>query len=271
MHRSNEQPAPTRYRILLFGCWRKDQVVARPAPDGGDPADTHPDIDAFWQRKLIDNPALFNGRLAALVSAAQRDRRLELTLGVTTYRYLLFSNAHAETWRSRGQQHQLSRALGISAVVETADDHMLLMHRSQNVGEYPDMLDVFGGHIDIPEQQSSSRPPDVFLAIREELRHELGITAAAIRHECCIGLAENSRNRKPELIFWMRLHRDTEAVRQCAREATEADEYVQLLAIPLRDLETGWFAENRRRLTPSAEASLALYFEFHRRYRREFM
>ncbi|MDQ7053291.1 MAG: hypothetical protein Q9P14_10495 [candidate division KSB1 bacterium] len=246
-------------------------MVVHPVLDRGDPADLHPEIDIFWQRKLAENPALFNGRLAALVNAVQRNRQLELTLGITSYRYLLFSNAHAEAWRSSGQQHRLSRALGISAVVETADDRMLLMQRSQTVGEYPDRLDVFGGHIDIPEQPSASHPPDVVLAIREELRHELGITAAAIRHECCIGLAENSHNCKPELIFWTRLHLDTEAVRQSAREATEADEYVQLLAIPLRDLETGWFAENRRRLTPSAEASLALYFEFHRRYRQEFM
>lgn len=261
----SKKTLPTsNYRILLSGCWPADRVVVNEIGGRKEPVDEPNDLNAFWRQKIRENPALFNGELAALVEAAPHGNHLELTLSATTYRYLLYSNSKAETWRRRGQHERLSRALGISAVVECTDHRLMLMHRSRAVGEYPDRLDVFGGHVDMHEHRNASGRLDVFLAIRDELRCELGVDDEAIQHTYCIGLAENLYNFKPELIFWTRLSLTSEEVRSHARYGSEAGEFVRLVSIPFVDFQRRAFSDFRPRLTPSAEASLALFRRFHR-------
>ena len=88
---------------------------------------------------------------------------LSITLSVTDYQTLFYSNSHVELIEKEWGAKFLSKALGISTVLVTGDKRIPVIKRSSHVGEYPGCLDVFGGHIDV------ERAGDVVAAMRDEL------------------------------------------------------------------------------------------------------
>ena len=141
----------------------------------------------FWNSLLQANPEkrLFNGALAALEEFFFDAGRLLLTLSATDYRAYLYAQNH----RNSGENFA-AQTLGISAVVRTNDGSVVLMKRSARVGEYPNRLDVFGGHID-PHVHRKNGKPDPCTAIGAELQEELGVTPGEIEGMKILGLIRN--------------------------------------------------------------------------------
>ena len=133
------------------------------------------------------------------------------------------------------------------------------MRRSKKVGEYPEFLDVFGGHID-PQNDVENNIPSPFLAIQNELYAELGISSGDIATLYCIGMVKNRQNFKPELIFASHVSRSTKDILDCAHKAEESDEYTDLIFFNenQKDLHN-FLSHNGEQLTPSAFGSLWLY------------
>ncbi|MFQ5485687.1 MAG: hypothetical protein ACE5DO_10210 [Desulfobacterales bacterium] len=75
-----------------------------------------------------------------------------------------------------------------------------MIKRSSRVGEYPQAIDVLGGHIH-PRDHAVSGIPDPFTAMRDELLEEIDLTVSQDETFECIGLVETANTRKPELIF----------------------------------------------------------------------
>lgn len=215
----------------------------------------------FWQQKQEENSMLFNGILASLQSWSIENDTLKLNIGETCYRDLLFSNRMASQWKHENTAY-FSRALGISAIVQTSDDKIVLMQRSHIVGEYPNMLDVMGGHIDVETGFSSFTPQQVFDAIAREVCDEIGLACNELEISHCLGLLENTAIQKPELVFESRTECNEGDIRNRMKNATENFEYSTLIFIDSNgDSLDKYLAKNGRNFTPSAEGCLVLFLD----------
>ncbi len=215
---------------------------------------------AFWESELTKgNQYLFNGALCRLENFSQINGTLQLSLSRTCYRDLLFSNAHTGELLTEFGESGPVRALGISAVIETADGFLPLIRRSERVGEFPGGLDVVGGHVH-PDDHLRDGVPDVFFAIADEVHAELGIPHHLLDAFICCGLAENWLHCKPELAFFLALPLTMKEVQELAASAREADEFAELFAVRAEQTSLQRFiAENAARITPSAHGCLQIY------------
>ncbi len=248
------------FRIHLSGIWPRSQVQIEYQPiEYGLPGDFVRQSLAFWETQLAQTKRhLFNGALCRLENFSQINNVLQLSLSRTCYRDLLFSNANTDNLLGALGESGPVRALGISAVIETADGLLPLIRRSEHVGEFPGGLDVIGGHVH-PDDHLRNGVPDVFFAIADEVHAELGIPFPLLDDFVCCGLAENWRHRKPELAFFLALPLTMEEVRQSAPSAREVDEFTELFAVRVEPASLQRFiAGNAARITPSALGCLQI-------------
>jgi hypothetical protein len=215
---------------------------------------------AFWAQIIADgHRRVFNGALCRLEKFCEHDGSLYLSFSRTCYRDLLFSNAHIEELVAALGESGPARALGISAIIETVDGYLPLIRRSAHVGEGAGGLDVIGGHVH-PDHHARDGVPDAFHAIKDEIQAELGIPTDQLAGLICCGLGEDRRHRKPELIFWAPLPLFMKEVQQLARNASEADEYIELFAVKAEAMILQRFlAEHATHFTSSALGCLHLY------------
>ena len=192
--------------------------------------------------------------MARLAKWQKHDSTLRLWLQPTDYATLLYSNASTERIVREWGEEALSRALGISAVVISADDRMILMQRSLHVGEFPNRYDVFGGHIDVPEPPQE---PSIFKAMEQELTEELALSPR--EYELILyGLLEALPHRKPELVFAARCRLTAAEIMEQAREARDRFEYQKIFDIPMATVRTLLTTE-KDRFSPSAFGSIWMY------------
>jgi hypothetical protein len=249
------------FRIHLIGNWPRSRVQANYQPTEYIFPDKFARLAlAFWESELAKaNRHLFNGALCRLENFSENNDTLQLSLSRTCYRDLLFSNANTGELLQTLGENGPSRALGISAVIETADGFLPLIRRSERVGEFPGGLDVVGGHVH-PDEHARDGVPEVFFAIADEVHAELGIPLHLLDDFICCGLGENWQHRKPELAFFLALPLTMKEVQQLASNAREADEFTELLAVRAEKASLQRFiAENAARITPSAHGCLQIY------------
>lgn len=217
----------------------------------------------LWQRALESEKKLFNGPLASLLDSIVQKEMLILTLEQTCFRDQMYSNHKMADWLASGHSHLATRGLGISAVVETADEQILLIRRSEKVDGHAGFLDVIGGHVHPVEHAPDGARPDVFFAIEDEIRCELGVPVEAIAETVCIGLAEDCGWCKPELVFVSKVALPKQHIIACSASAEERFEYSEILAVPANFRGVHAFLENSAmHCTPSAEGSLHLYRDY---------
>jgi hypothetical protein len=243
------------YVLLLDGRFSPAEVaVSWDAEPCRAAAELQEAINRAWER-LDPNPH-FNGRIARLDGWQVRGRVLRLQLRPTDYKTLLYSNNHADEIVGRWGEKQLANALGISAVVISADEQVILMQRSQRVGEFPGAYDVFGGHIDVP---ASGDPPDLFASMAQELEEELALSVNACELSC-FGLLQALLPRKPELLFIAKCRLESEALMLAAKGARDCYEYSRLLKIAARPTEIASFLRlDGERTSPSAFGALEMF------------
>ena len=216
----------------------------------------------YWHRLCAEvrpRAHLFDGPLCALRDFHCQGDRLILSLARTSYRYALFANDRRQEIVRRWGSAHVPTVLGVSAVVTASDGVLPLGRRSDQVGEFPGMLDVFGGHID-PEADLRDGVPDPCTAIRHELGEELDLRPEEVTSLRCIGLTRSRCNQKPELIFACRVPLDFGSLVDQARRARGAGEFVTFLQVADQGATLGDFLKTHRAaLTPSAYGSLWLY------------
>jgi len=249
------------FRIHLSGRWSPAQINIDYQPtEYKFPNSFSRRAESFWREILQEGQQrIFNGALCRLEKFGTDNGNLQLSFSRTCYRDLLFSNANtAELIATLGENGPV-RALGISAVIETADGFLPIIRRSAHVGEGAGALDIIGGHIH-PDEHFHNGVPEVFVAIKDEIHAELGVPLDLLGDCICIGLTESFRQRKPELVFFVRLPLTMPEVRQLAQHAPEGDEYSELLAIRAGQAAVEKFiAEDGDNLAPAARGCLQLY------------
>jgi hypothetical protein len=243
----------------------------------------------------ISAPAkLFNGtkfRLADVhtdTATTISTRAVRLCLGITDYRtslgccegisrYEQFAAATNAPLKSL-----LSQALGVEALLVTADDHCVLFRRSQHVAEMAGWYCCPGGHpepknilrkeasasMTLDEQAnwfqhvaSSVISREIFDACVDEVVAELGIAPTALRHCGLVGIIEHAGTRKPDVISVVRTTLTADKVaqqfnRRDAEETFESDEgsCVLVKLTPSGVTE----AVGKHRITPASLACLEL-------------
>ena len=119
------------------------------------PDDQEKDIEKTWAARKEKNPMLFNGTKFRLESLQELEGDvLSLNLGVTCYKDFQGTNLseNALVLQSQGlcdhdnSQAYMSDAVGVGALVQTLDDHMVILFRSEKCGEDVGLWDRPGGH-----------------------------------------------------------------------------------------------------------------------------
>jgi len=195
--------------------------------------------DEIWNRRISENPHLFNGtkfRYAGLCVAAGRvlsegglrivlpaEGKLSVNLraGFGSYKEYLSTNLAGlaeELAKYGADKYQDSQAcmgdiVGHSALLLTADNYVVIQLRSQLVGEAAGMWHFPGGHPE-PEEMGIGSAGDlaradpakvveeIYASVLREMKEELNMTEELMSEPrlLCLG-KDKSTSYKPELNF----------------------------------------------------------------------
>ena len=213
-------------------------------------------IERHWNQEVVtasNAASIFNGELCRLSHWKVEGSALTLGLGITDYKELLHSNRYAQRISREFDSQYLSRALGVSAVVTSRDGYVILIERSDAVGECPGMWDVLGGHIH-PEEHQVAGTPDPFLSIQHELFEEAKLRLTDLDSLICIGLIETRKTRKPELIFDVQCHLSAKRIVQLGSEENSS-EIAKFISISHDSIDS-FLKINQVQVSPSALGAL---------------
>ncbi len=251
------------YKTLFTGYFTKKQVTILWEKDSQIlPDELKNKMNSFWQREIKETGKttyLFNGNLCRLNNWHIENAALTFDLGNTTYKELLYSNKYHRDLVKQFGEACLSKALGISLILTTNDNRLILIKRSENVGESPGKFDVIGGHV-TPDEHLVNDIPDLFLAMADELKEEVNLS---IKQEqmAIIGLLETRFNQKPELIFaYQSVLSAGEIIQTGTRQSsTEIADFLHIENDKHR--LTDFLDRNHKLISPSAFGALRLYIQ----------
>jgi hypothetical protein len=188
------QPAPVQFHIMgrfAAGQVRTHWIDSTRAKI----PELEAEIETYWaeaqQRpgvRLIDLPM-------CRLESFQAGRELQLSLSLTNYKTFVGTHYGGPQIAQRYGRESLAYAMGMSAVVESADGYFLLGRRNATVAHYANRVHTFAGTLE-PQEAG-----DVFGAIARELDEELHLSVRELSRLVCLGLIEDATLRQPELVF----------------------------------------------------------------------
>lgn len=185
---------------------------------------------AGWDRFLAKHPAAFDGQLLRMAEHRIEDNRLTITAQSTC-----FSAYVATRHAGFAEEHpQAERAdpLGLTVVLVTADQQVIVTRRSLTAEQNPGALYLIGGYA----EPAKGEEIDLFDEAARELAEEVAVTDIARSSAFAIGLAYDPVYCHPEL-FLMASSRSTAAeILGGARHAPDRNEAAELFASPLSDI-----------------------------------
>lgn len=205
---------------------------------------------------------LYDGPLARLVRAEARAEDVLLELGPTSYREFIGTHLHNTGEALAAGVDCLAHAIGVSAVVMTADGYLALGRRSERVVYHGGFLHPFGGMV---EQlgEGGGVSMDVFGSIIREAQEELGVKPHEVSDVVLIGLVRDRALHQPELIFDLSIRFTRDEVR-AVFDANAPDAEHTAVEFVHGDPETVLaFLDPARQLTPVAEAAVLLHGRHH--------
>ncbi|KAK7257762.1 hypothetical protein RIF29_31977 [Crotalaria pallida] len=231
----------------------------------------HPDIilensiSQIWEQRAQNNKSLFNGKKFRYGgytlhngSGSDPEHHLCIHLGLTDYRTFVGTNL-SPVWErflvpSEDDpvlcQHT-SSPLGNGAVVETLDKKILVLQRSNNVGEFPGHFVFPGGHPEpqeigitshqhdkeLTESTNSDVSREMFDSIIREVVEEIGVPPSSLSFPAFIGISRRNLNVRPAAFFFIKCSLDSKDVQQFYSSAQDGYESTQLYAVSMVDLE----------------------------------
>ncbi|KAF5751496.1 Nudix hydrolase 9 [Tripterygium wilfordii] len=233
----------------------------------------HPDINLeksiseIWDKRLAKNASLFNGTKfryggCTLLDGGEsnQETRVCLFLGLTDYRTFVGTNLNPlwEKFLAPSEddiqccQHT-SSPLGNGAVVETSDKKIVVLKRSNNVGEFPGHFVFPGGHpepeeVGITSHRSSEDlrnseiinkliSQEMFDSIVREVIEEIGAPAESLSSPLFIGISRRELNVRPAAFFFIKCNLESSEIQKLYSNAQDQFESTQLHTVSVTDLE----------------------------------
>eukprot|EP00245_Coleochaete_scutata_P004413 TRINITY_DN1697_c0_g1_i2.p1 TRINITY_DN1697_c0_g1~~TRINITY_DN1697_c0_g1_i2.p1 ORF type:complete len:431 (+),score=52.39 TRINITY_DN1697_c0_g1_i2:161-1294(+) len=227
-------------------------------------------ISATWEKRIAAQPSLFNGTKFRLngcevyESAVQGGSVVQgsvcLQLGLTDYRTFVGTNLarNWQDWIDTAAADEVRRfrhfatPLGNGAVVETADNKVLLLRRGTDVGEFPGHPVFPGGHSEPEEVGIKRHNPDLeleeaaalnlriaeemFAGITREIVEETGVPEYSLSQPLFIGVSQRKLNARPTAFFYVRCFLVSSEVLLHYASAAHKFESVRLLAVSAEEL-----------------------------------
>nr|GMD67147.1 nudix hydrolase 9 [Ipomoea batatas] len=234
----------------------------------------HPDpalessISEIWDQRVQQSPSLFNGlkfRYGGFtfnsMNDSQQEPHVSLHLGLTDYRTFVGTNL-SPLWKrflvqsedDCKQCQHTSSPLGNGAIVETSDKKILVLRRSNRVGEFPGYLVFPGGHpepnevgvtchksdMDLNHSDIFNRKvsQEMFDSIVREVVEETGVPAVNLSSPVFIGVSRRVLNVRPTAFFFIKCNLQSNEIQHLYCNAEDSFESTQLQAVSMSDLES---------------------------------
>ncbi|KAF8052874.1 hypothetical protein N665_1495s0005 [Sinapis alba] len=231
----------------------------------------HPDHDLedsiaqAWEQRTQRNSSLFNGqkfRFGSLCidgdAGTNEVPHVFLRLGLTDYRTFVGTNLSSqwEKFLVASQDDSVrcrhtSSPLGNAAVIETSDHKIIVLRRSDNVGEFPGHYVFPGGHpepmsvgIDSHQLEKDGEvlnekvTQEMFDSITREVVEETGIPASSLSPPLFIGISQRELNVRPAMFFFIKCSRHSDDIQRLYSSAEDGFESTQLHTVSLEELKT---------------------------------
>jgi hypothetical protein len=112
------------------------------------------DIEVIWNKRLKENPKLYNGTKFRLDSAEMDGKHCVLNIGITCYKDFIGSNWSPDARKLQingeemynNKQAYMSDALGVGSFLLSSDNYATFLKRSLDCGEAVGLWDIPGGH-----------------------------------------------------------------------------------------------------------------------------
>ncbi|KAK9157948.1 hypothetical protein Scep_004522 [Stephania cephalantha] len=224
-------------------------------------------ISEIWERRTRENSSLFNGskfRYGGHVLEKGHSSEDEfcvcLRLGLTDYRTFVGTNLNV-MWKkflvpSEDDfiqcQHTAS-PLGNGAIVETVDKKIVVLQRSNHVGEFPGHFVFPGGHPEPQEIGLSTHlcgqdptnfqtlnkkvSQEMFDSIMREVVEEIGVPLSFLCYPVFIGLSRRELNVRPTAFFFIKCKLDSKEVQELYSNALDGYESTQLYTVSMIELK----------------------------------
>ncbi|CAL1400636.1 unnamed protein product [Linum trigynum] len=221
-------------------------------------AELEDSIGQIWEDRVQGNSSLFNGKKYRYGGYSLRDggdakgvSHPCLHLGSTDYRTFVGTNLNPlwENFLALSEddvikcQHTAS-PLGNGAIVVTADNEIVVLRRSDNVGEFPGHFVFPGGHPEPDEvvlatsqngqdfvsieELHKKISEEIFDSIAREVVEEIGVPATSLSTPVFIGLSRRILNVRPAAFFYMKCNLPSKEVHQLYSSALDGYESIQL-------------------------------------------
>ncbi|KAL7115617.1 hypothetical protein ACP275_04G193500 [Erythranthe tilingii] len=239
-----------------------DQTHDRiPHPDAG----LESSIAEIWSERIQQNPSLFNGlkfrygghSLCRGLDPSQKTR-VCLQLGLTDYRTFVGTNLNPlwERFLVSSEDDWIrcrhtSNPLGNGAIVETSDGEIVLLQRSNNVGEFPGHFVFPGGHPEPQEVGVISHQIDgeltremvnrmvsqeMFDSITREVVEEIGVPVSTLGNPIFIGISQRVLNVRPTAFFFIKCSLRSVEIQRLYCNAQDGYESTHLYTMPMSNL-----------------------------------
>ncbi|CAH9073025.1 unnamed protein product [Cuscuta europaea] len=225
-------------------------------------------ISEVWDQRVQQSPSLFNGlkfryggHTFSSVSDSQQEPHVCLHLGLTDYRTFvgtnlspLWENFLVQSEDDCWQCQHTSSPLGNGAVVETSDKKILVLRRSNNVGEFPGYFVFPGGHpepnevgVTCHKSGTELNPSEIinrkvsqemFDSIVREVVEETGVPAANLSAPIFIGVSQRLMNVRPTAFFFIKCNLQAKEIQNLYSDAEDSFESTQLLMVSMSNLES---------------------------------
>lgn len=256
--------------------------------------DFEDEIEKTWALRKQKNPFLFNGSKFRLHGVSLVESKpVTLFLGLTCYKDYICTNMNNNHWNFlsdygnreyANERACYSDALGVGSIVETSDNKLVFIRRSNQVYEDPGHLDTPGGHaepsdvilqngksskgnlVDLDEMDEKGVVRELFHCIVREVRDEVNIPEESLNWPLLLGIHRNHRTgNKPGVCFRIRCMLSGEEIKQLySKGGPEAYESSELLLVDIAEFQKGMSSSQVsnlfKDLTPGCKACLYFYF-----------
>ncbi|EXC35080.1 Nudix hydrolase 9 [Morus notabilis] len=270
---ASDDPSPPPHKLLLScpsGLSRSQLSVVFDESYDRIP---HPDINLensiseIWDQRIQRNSSLYNGkkfRYAGYALAegggSNKESHVCLHLGLTDYRTFVGTNLNPlwEKFLVTSEDNPVrcqhtSSPLGNGAIIETSDRKILVLKRSNNVGEFPGHFVFPGGHPE-PEEVGLASHQDaknlidsdvnnrkvsqeMFDSILREVVEETGVPARFLCEPVFIGVSRRELNVRPTAFFFIKCTLESEEIQKLYSNAQDGFESTHLYAVSMTELE----------------------------------